>query len=94
MDAGVIFGILKFLLITAGILLLLLLLLILILLFAPLRYRIKGSYLDEKADGTAKADLLFGLLSVRIKYHHGIAETGSISVIGIPIYRIEGKEDD
>ena len=71
-------------------LLALLLLLILLLLFVPFRYRLRGSFLSDQADGTAQASWLFQAVSLSVTYHHGRAVSGSLRLFGIPLFRIEG----
>lgn len=75
-------------------LLILLILLLLILLFAPISYKIKGSYVDELPDGTADVRAFFGIIHLSISYDHGVAESGFIKLFGITIYRIEGARDE
>lgn len=74
--------------------LILLILLLLILLFAPISYRLKGSYIDELPDGTADVRAFFGMIHLSISYDHGVAESGYIKMLGITIYRIEGAQDE
>lgn len=69
-------------------------LLLLILLFAPISYRLKGSYIDELPDGTADVKAFFGMIHLSISYDHGVAESGYIKLFGITIYRIEGAQED
>ena len=91
---SVLAGILKFILIFLLAALLLLLLLVLLLLFSPIGYKLRGTFLEERADGTAKASALFGVVSGEICYHHGIAVSGSLRLFGIKLFGIEGRKED
>lgn len=71
--------------------LLLLLFLLLLLLFVPVRYRLNGSFVEEKPDGTAELSWLCRAVSAEITYHHGVAASGAIKLFGFRIFRIRGK---
>lgn len=94
MSFGVVIGIVKFMLILLLALLLILLTLLVVLLISPISYKLKGSFVDEKADGTARLSFLFGVLSGEIRYHNGVAVSGAIRLFGVRLYCIEGRSRD
>lgn len=82
--------ILKWLVLLLLLLLGLLLFLVILVLFVPVRYRLDGSFIDEKADGTAKLSWLWHIVTADITYHQGTAVSGSVRLFGIRLYRIGG----
>ncbi len=87
-------AILKTILIIALILIAVIAVVVCFLLFSPISYSVDGSYKDETADGKIRLRLFFGLISGEISYHHGIAASGYISLLGMKLYRIEGRLED
>ena len=75
-----------------GIIILILLSLIIILavllLFAPFRYKIDGSFIDEKPDGTASVGWLLSLIKLTAEYHKNEKPKVYIKLFGIKIYDI------
>ncbi|MDO5776009.1 MAG: hypothetical protein Q4P22_05255, partial [Eubacteriales bacterium] len=91
----IVFGIIKVILIIILILLALLLILIGLILFAPIRYRLKGSFHDELACGTAEAKWLFGVLGFRASAGKDEKASAYISICGFKILDLledEGEE--
>lgn len=91
----IVFGIIKVILIIILILLALLLILTGLILFAPIRYRIKGSFHDELACGTAEAKWLFGVLGFRASAGKDEKASAYISICGFKIQDLledEGEE--
>ena len=84
----ILWAIIKFILILAGILIGLVLAAILLVLFCPVRYRICGS--KDRGDwknarGAARVNWLLGLVSFRISYQDG-KESHSLKIAGIPLF--------
>ena len=88
----IVFGIIKVILIIILILLALLLILTGLILFAPIRYRIKGSIHDEIPCGTAEAKWLYGVLGFRASAGKGEMAQAYISVCGFKL--LDLLEDD
>lgn len=68
-----------------------LLTLILLVLFVPVHYRLSGSYTDETPDGTVRFTWLLHLVTAEVTYYHGVAVSGTLRILGIPVRRLEGE---
>lgn len=73
---------------------LLLLLLLLLFLFVPIRYRIDGSLIEEKPDGTVQVSWLCHFVTGELTYRHGVCVSGFVRVLGMTVFRIEGLPDE
>ncbi|MDO4438233.1 MAG: hypothetical protein Q4B86_02150 [Eubacteriales bacterium] len=82
------FKILFFIILT---LLAVILLIAMLLLFVPFRYELNGSYIGEKLDGEVKVSWLARFVCFDINYHEGIFVSGYVRIMGICIFRIQGK---
>lgn len=67
---------------------------IMLLLFVPFIYELDGSYIEEKINGKVKISWLARFLSFEINYHEGIFISGYIRIMGICIFRIQGKHSE
>lgn len=90
----IVFGIIKVILIIILILLALLLILTGLILFAPIRYRLKGSFHDEIPCGTAEAKWLFGVLGFRASAGKDEKARAYISICGFKILDLLEDEDE
>ena len=64
----------------------LVLFIVLLILFAPIRYKLDGSFADEALSGTASAGWLLSLVSVRAAYNKGNEPKAYVSIFGIKVY--------
>ena len=90
----IILGILKLILIILLVLLAAALVLVLLILFVPVRYSIKGSFINEVPDAGAEIRWLHGALSAKAAYTKEGGIKAYINAFGHKIYDILGDEDE
>ncbi len=89
----ILFCIIRLLLTVLVVLIALVLILAALILFAPVRYRIAGSFHDEKPEGLAEAKWLHGVLGARLSYDINGELKAYISAFGFRIYDILGDDE-
>lgn len=90
----IILSILKIIAVVVLILLILVLLITALLLFAPFRYKVDLSFMDESLDGTASIGWLLSIIKLNAEYHKGKEPEAYVLLFGKKIYDImEGSID-
>ncbi len=89
----ILFCIIRLLLTVLVVLIALVLILAALILFAPVRYRIAGSFHDEKPEGLAEAKWLHGVLGARLSYDINGELKAYISAFGFRIYDVLGDDE-
>lgn len=90
---AIVIGILKFILTLLAVLIIAALIVIALILFAPVRYKVQGSFTDEIPSARAEAKWLAGLLNVKAVYDKEEGLSAYVSVFSHRIRDIIGGDD-
>lgn len=90
---AIVIGILKFILTLLAVLIIAALIVIALILFAPVRYKVQGSFTDEIPSARAEAKWLAGILNVKAVYDKEEGLSAYVSVFSHRIRDIIGGDD-
>ncbi len=90
----IILGILKLILTVLIVLLVIACVLVTLILFAPVSYKLKGSFINEVPDARAELRWLHGVLSAKAIYTGELGLEAYVNVFGHKVYDVFGDDDE